>query len=187
MQRPTNLERLSGLTTVMSMAILTIFATGCTSFNLPGIHLPGAGTSPDGTKYVSNSTGADYKGFDETMTETVYQRVREAAANNAIVLQVDGNREESRVLPLPADGRSVFVSSLLTQSGVVEEIGGVKVVLYRSSPQTIGGVKLDVKMSEGGKTVLPESDYALHPGDRIFVAKKPIVLMDGLLTSALGL
>jgi len=169
------------------MALLMLFATGCSSFKMPSINLPGSGLSPDGTKYVSNSTGSDYKGFDETMTETVYQRVREAAANHAIVLQIDGNREGSRVLPLPADGRSVFVSTLLSQSGVVEEIGGVKVILYRSSPQTIGGVKLDVKMSEGGKTVLPESDYALHPGDRVFVTKKPLEMMNGLVSAALGI
>ena len=186
-QQSTNSEYLGGLAKVMAMAVLVTFATGCSSFKMPSINLPGSGLSPDGTKYVSNSTGSDYKGFDETMTETVYQRVREAAANHAIVLQIDGNREGSRVLPLPADGRSVFVSTLLSQSGVVEEIGGVKVILYRSSPQTIGGVKLDVKMSEGGKTVLPESDYALHPGDRVFVTKKPLEMMNGLVSAALGL
>ncbi|TWT83761.1 hypothetical protein CA13_52320 [Planctomycetes bacterium CA13] len=167
---------------VLLFSLFALSFTGCASFDFPSLDL-----SPDGTKYVSGGGGGEFNGFDETMDETVYNKVREAQANNAIVFQVQGDSDASRVLPLPPDGKSVFVSTLLTQSGAVKKMGGVAPILYRSSPQSIGGVRMAVKMSPGGKTVVPESDYALRPGDRVYVQRSAGIDMKNLFSATLGI
>ncbi|TWU41969.1 hypothetical protein [Novipirellula artificiosorum] len=165
----------------LMLSLWVISFAGCTTLNLPGFNL-----SPDGTKYVSSGAGGEFNGFDETMTETIYQKVRQAQAENAIVFQVGGNEDACKVLPLPPEGKSVFVSTLLTQTGVLNKIGGVDVTLYRSSPQSIGGVRMEVEMAEGGRIVRPESDYALRPGDRVFIERALGTKVGGLLNTALG-
>ena len=100
-----------------------------------------------------------------------YQAVQQAKAQNGIVLQIVGNDEPFRILPLPPDGESVFVSTLLKQTGVINRLSRMRVRLYRVSPHAIDGLKLDVTMNSDKSGVRPETDYALQPGDRIQVAK----------------
>lgn len=100
-----------------------------------------------------------------------FQRIRQAKAQNAIVLQVTGDSEPIRVLPLPPDGRSVFVSDLLRQTGIQEKLGRMHVTVYRSSPVDFMGAKMEVRFDEEGEVIRPETDYALQAGDRIRIAK----------------
>ena len=88
---------------------------------------------------------------------------------------------------LPGDGQSVFVSDLLRQSGVQRKIGRVRAVLYRSSADSINGIRMAVNMAPDGKSVRPESDYALRAGDRLEVGEAPPRPLNGMFTSILGL
>jgi len=100
-----------------------------------------------------------------------YQRVRQAKSQNALVLQVEGDSQPIRVLPLPADGRPVFVGDLLKQTGIQEKMGRMIVTVYRPSPADFAGAKMVVRFDEEGETVRPETDYSLQAGDRVKISK----------------
>tara|TARA_R110002049_G_scaffold2750_8_gene22139 strand:- start:50543 stop:50971 length:429 start_codon:yes stop_codon:yes gene_type:complete len=141
------------------------------------------GASGDDT-YSDEGVGMQLQGSESAQA---FKRVAQAKSQNAIVLHVPGDAEPMRVLPLPGDGQSVFVSDLLRQSGVQQKIGRVQAVLYRSSPQSINGIRMAVNMAPDGKTVRPESDYALRAGDRLEVAEAPPRPLNGMFTTILGL
>lgn len=109
--------------------------------------------------------------LSQAQSADAYLAVRQARAQHSIVLQVLGDDEPFRILPLPTEGKSVFVSTLLEQTGVIKNVGKAEVMLYRPSPHAIDGLQMDVKMNAKGSGVRPETDYALQPGDRIQVAK----------------
>jgi hypothetical protein len=115
----------------------------------------------------------------------LYQRIRQAKTQNSIVLQVQGDSEPVRILPLPPDGRAVFVSDLLRQTGVQEKMGRMHVVVYRSSPVDFAGAKMDVRFDESGETVRPETDYHLQSGDRIKICPDPTSAMSRLFDQML--
>lgn len=107
---------------------------------------------------------------DGSMTMEAYQKIREAKANRSVVLQVDGDEEPVRVLPLPPGQQTAFVSELLTQTGLLKRFGGVDVVLYRPTPDSISGARMQVRFDPDG-TIDPTTDYGLRPGDRIQVTQ----------------
>ena len=119
--------------------------------------------------------------------EMMYKKVREAKAQNSIVLQIAGAEPPIRVLPLPPEGQSVFVSDLLNQTGVLEELGRVDATLYRDAPGMPAGIKMAVKMSPDHEQVRPESDYSLRAGDRLSIQKARAAAMNGLLSGLLGI
>jgi hypothetical protein len=100
-----------------------------------------------------------------------FQRMRQAKSQNSIVLQIDGDSQPIRVLPLPPDGKPVFVSDLLRQTGVQEKMGRMIVTVHRSSTVDYQGAKMEVRFSTNGETIRPETDYALQSGDRIKIMK----------------
>ncbi len=104
-------------------------------------------------------------------TEEVFLRVREAKAQNSVVVQVVGDSVPVRVLPLPPGERSVFVSDLLKQTGLQDKLGAIKVTVFRASTHSPMGIPMDVKFASPGGDVRPESDYALRAGDRLRIAK----------------
>ena len=161
---------------------LVIFATtvllaGCTSLNLPGLKLEN-----DSTRYVPVGVGESMGGFDENVTASIYQKMRQARSENAIVLHIPSDDDPARVLPLPPGGQSVFVSTLLKQTGVLGKFRSVDVSLFRSSAHVIGGIRMDVEIDKDAKVVRPECDYALQPGDRILVEKPKTTALDGIGT-----
>lgn len=117
----------------------------------------------------------------------MYKKVREAKAQNSIVLQIAGAEPPIRVLPLPPEGQSVFVSDLLNQTGVVKELGRIDATLYRDAPGMPAGIKMAVKMSHDHEQVRPESDYSLRAGDRLSIQKARAPAMNGLLSGLLGI
>lgn len=157
------------------LASTAIFATGCTSLKLPNLSIGAADPtfkSPDFQLTAS-------------VSEEAYHGVRQAKAQNSIVLEIVGDSTPVRVLPLPAE-KAVYVSDLLEQTGVAEKLGAVEATLYRSATDSIGGLPMDVRIASDGKTVRPESDYALQAGDRLRVAKGTHPALKGLLGSVLG-
>ena len=152
---------------------------GCTMIDIPN--------SPFARPSTPEYQGID--GYDVSLStgEEVYHSVRQARTQNSIVLQVDGDNTPVRVLPLPPGERSVYVSDLLKQTGVQKKLGALDATLYRYSPDTIGGLPMEVKMSKDGESVRPVSDYALHPGDRLHVHKAAHPALEGLVSMVLGL
>ena len=77
------------------------------------------------------------------MTEAVYYAVKRAKSENGVVLQVVGDNHPVRVLPLPDDERTVYVSELLSQTGVLKALGYVEATLFehRLSPSVGFGWK----------------------------------------------
>jgi hypothetical protein len=115
---------------------------------------------PNGEFALQSSDSAD-----------VFKRVREAKSQNSVVVQVVGDNNPVRVLPLPPDDRSVFVSDLLKQTGLRDKIGPMRVTLYRANSHSPMGIPMEVKFTTRGGDVRPDADYALQAGDRIRITK----------------
>ncbi|TWU50881.1 hypothetical protein Poly51_41740 [Rubripirellula tenax] len=165
----------------MLLVLAAGLLTGCTPLKMPA--------SP--FAHPSSQLG-DYTGLEgvpklpESEAEAVYLAVRQARSNNSLVLHVPGGEPATRVLPLPTDGRSVYVSTLLTQSGVQKKLGTVEATLFRNSADSINGIPLECRMERDGEAVKPECDYALQPGDRLRVRKAPSPAIQGLFNAVLG-
>ena len=100
-----------------------------------------------------------------------FDAIARAQQDNAIVLQVNGAETPLRILPLPPDGQPVYVSDLLRQSGLTADFPQMRAVLYRNSPEVIGGIRMGIRFRSGTNVVAPEHDYYLRPGDRLQVAE----------------
>ena len=138
--------------------------------------------------FQMKKSGARYQGIGiELASESAesYHSVRQAKAQNSVVLHVVGDEQPFRILPLPPEGRSVFVSNLLRDTGVLKRLGGVDVALYRPSPHAIDGLRMDVQLASDKQSVRPECDYALQPGDRLRVAKAELDTVQTLLNMTL--
>jgi hypothetical protein len=166
--------------TLLGLATITLCATGCTSITMP--------------KTVFSKHSREYQGIDgafdggqTSISEKVHLAVRQAKAENGVVLQVVGDDNPARVLPLPPGRQSVYVSELLTQTGVQQKLENVHATLYRHSTDSIGGIPMEVKMSKDGDSVRPESDYSLQSGERLMASKAPHPAMQSLVHAILGL
>lgn len=126
---------------------------------------------------------------DTQATEDLYRRLREAQSQNAVLVQVIGDSTPLRVLPLPPDNRSIFVSQLLQQTGILDKFGAIEVKVYRATPGMPGGVPMEVRFNPKTGDIRPECDYALCPGDRIRVAEADSAFesfLDRLIPSSQG-
>ncbi len=154
-------QTISRLATVSMLCVGALIATtGCT------LTRPKAPADPGQQLLMSGGVPGT---LQPNPSAEVFQRVKQAKAQNAIVLQVQGDKEPLRVLPLPPEGRSVNVSDLLGQTGLLKRFGNMQVRVHRDAPGQMDGVRMDVKVNN--EKVRPESDYALRPGDRIMVRK----------------
>lgn len=154
------------------LLICLAFSSGCTLLE------------PDAGRRVALDVGGDSATPLEANPQTkIFQRIKQAKSQNAIVLQIEGDAEPIRVLPLPPEGQSVNVSDLLEQTEVQRQVGRMQVRIYRDSPQQMDGIRMDVSLE--GNRVKPESDYALRPGDRILVRKDDTSVIDRMLDGVL--
>ncbi len=192
----------------IAIALIPIMTSGCSLFSGSAIRFPSLqgltpGSHPSSSErqanYVPVGAGADLP--SSTFTQEAYESVRNAKANHSIVLQVLDDDVPIRVLPLPPAGASgpggdgpgggaappsVYVSTLLQQTGVLHKLGKVQAALYRPAPNSLDGVRMDVLFSpHDAKQVRPESDYALRPGDRLVVRKDNRLGMDSLIDMVL--
>ncbi len=163
-----------------SFALTTVLATGCTTLNLPVLTF----SKPASSEYRSVDPGFQLEPLN---SEQAYYSVRQARSQNAIVLEVAGDSTPVRVLPLPPGEKSVFVSDLLNQTGIQKKFGSLQATLFRYSPESIGGLRMDVKMAPDGRSVRAVSDYALHAGDRLRVSKAANPGLKGLVNMVLGI
>ena len=166
-------------------AFLALAFSGCTTLNLTEVRIPPTPFSkPKGNPYPGAPTGFD---LQPDAAEQVYNGVREAKARNAVVLQIVNDSSPVRVLPLPEDGRSVTISRLLDQSGVARKLGAVEATLFRPADDSISGMPLEIKLEKDGRTVRPETDYALRAGDRLRVRRAANPAIQEMVNGLLGL
>ena len=166
--------------TLLCIAAVTLSCQGCTNLKLPK-------TAFSVHSRAYQGVDSSYDGGQTYASEQVYQAVRQARAENGVVLQVIGDDVAARVLPLPPGTHSVYVSELLTQTGVLKKLVNVDATLFRSSTDSIGGIPMEVNMSKDGKSVRPESDYSLQAGDRLMVSKATNPAAQAMFNALLGL
>jgi hypothetical protein len=164
---------------LFSFALTTVLASGCTALDLPVLTY----AKPSSPEYRSIEPSFQLEPFN---SEQAYYSVRQARSQNSIVLEVAGDSTPVRVFPLPPGQKSVFVSDLLNQTGIQKKFGSLKATLFRYSPDSIGGLRMEVKMAPDGRSVRPVSDYALHAGDRLRVDKATSPALTGLVNMMLG-
>jgi hypothetical protein len=176
----TSVRRDLRLHAICLVGLLAFANIGCTALRLPAV-------LPFGQEQDSQYISGDGSPLHASEGEMMYKKVREAKSQNAIVLQIAGAEPPIRVLPLPPEGQTVFVSDLLNQTGVLEEFGRIDATLYRDAPGMPAGVRMAVKMNRDHDQVRPESDYSLRSGDRLSVQKAKSPAMNGLLSGLLGI
>lgn len=195
--RPFGLGRLGlGHLSVCVLMLLAAGLTGCSSIKLPSakgldlmepsssILFPGSGGPSSPYQMRDGSVPADALSADGALTAESYQKIREAKAQNSVVLQVAGDEQPIRVLPLPPGQKSVFVSELLTQTGVLKKFGSVEATLYRPAPDWISSARMDIKFADDG-TIDPATDYGLRPGDRVQIRQRETTALESLVNLAL--
>jgi len=184
----------------MLAAWFCISVSGCASWQVPSLAVPGAGmsfgltASADSDQERYQPVGSDVSLAPASLHRLAYQKVRQAKAQHAVVLQVVGDEEPLRVLPLPppegsgpAAGRTVFVSSLLDQTGVKKKLGRIEASLFRADAGSLNGIRMDVQFAnDSSGSIRPETDYALRPGDRLVVKKAEAFNLERLLDMALA-
>ena len=153
-----------------ALAAILLATTGCSVFR----------PTPDASEYTQVGEPTRLA----SLSEEAYYKVREARQTNSIVLEIDGSSEPIRVLPLPPEGQSVFLSTLLRQTRVAKKVGPLDVELMRATNTSLNGLGMSVKMNSGRDNVRPETDYALQPGDRIRVKKYKPDALNSLLEFA---
>lgn len=157
----------------LPLVLVLLTSTGCSTFQ----------AAPDNARYQPVEPGLE---LSAAQSADAYLAVRQARAQNGVVLQVVDDEVPNRILPLPSGGKSVFVSNLLEQTGLLNKLENVDVVLFRSSPRSISGIQMAVKMTPDGHRVRPESDYALQPGDRVRVSRVEKDTFRSLMDVTLG-
>lgn len=181
----TSTLRLARRSTWLSLAMLALGCTGCHVLNLPTAGIFSINKEDPRSRYIGLDPGFE---LDADESQEIYNKVRQAKAQQSVVLHVIDDDLPPRILPLPASetGKSVFVSDLLGQTGVQHKLGAVQVVLIRPVADSSGGLRMPVNMDKEKRSVLPESDYALQPGDRLRVEKAPPPSIRHLVEMALG-
>jgi hypothetical protein len=165
---------------IIGLLLLPLVGAGCSNLDIPK-------TAFSSVSRPYQGVDSNYDGGQSAVSQPVYHAVRQARSENAVVLQVIGDDEPVRVLPLPAAGaRSVYISELLTQTGVLQKLDYIDATLYRHSTDSIGGIPMEVRMNEDRDGVRPESDYALQAGDRVTVSKAAHPAMQSLVNAILG-
>jgi hypothetical protein len=157
-------QALAGYFCCLLIGVGFLVSVGCSSLTVPK-------TAFSSRSKVDPSAYENGFELDPGSAEIIYHAVRAARANNAVVLQISGEKAGIKTLPLPEDGQAVYVSQMLNQTGTMKKLGGVTATLFRYSTTTIGGLRMEVKMSPDFSTVKLECDYALQPGDRLRVSR----------------
>ncbi|MCD0461356.1 hypothetical protein [Roseiconus lacunae] len=170
-------------------------AGGCAPLKTPGmksldlmspstsILSPFAKHSPK-YRYADGSPAQMNYPADGSMTMETYQKIREAKAQNAVVLQVANDSEPIRVLPLPPGEKTAFVSELLGQTGLLNKLDRIEATVYRPTPNSIEGAKMDIVFVDED-TIDPTTDYSLRPGDRIQVTEVSVTPWESLTNAVL--
>lgn len=190
---------------VVALTSVCVSQTGCSIISptapaMPSWNsfIPPALNPNKPSKYVPVGAGAALP--SSSFNEQAYNAVRRAKENNSVVLQIIDDEGPVRVLPLPAAGVSsgtamgsaggntetptVYVSTLLKQTGLVEKLGQIELALFRPSPSSFEGVRMDVTLAGG--EVRPETDYALRAGDRLVVRRDSRIVLDNMIDLVLG-
>ncbi|WP_145089485.1 hypothetical protein [Rosistilla carotiformis] len=141
---------------VAALLAFCLLNTGCASLTL----FPS--TDNDASKESTLS---------ESPQAAMFRAIQTARQTNSIVLQVEGADKPMRVIPLPADGKTVFVNDLLRQAGLKTKYSGLDIVLFRTATGEMDGVKMAVTFDTKTGRVSTGTDYALRPGDRVTVRK----------------
>lgn len=75
------------------------------------------------------------------------------------------------------------VQNALDRSGAIKKFRGMNIGLYRVVKENGRNLKLPVVYNFRSKSVAPEQDYALHPGDRILIDPKSNSPLDQVMDS----
>jgi hypothetical protein len=113
-------------------------------------------------------------------TAEEFRVTSEAERNNSVVLDIIGSKTPAKVIPLPADGQPVYISTLLKQSGLIEEYPRMNAKLYRNSNDTLNGIRMGVRFLPKSNQVAPEYDYVLRAGDRLEVVEVDVNPLESL-------
>ncbi len=144
----------------VAMASLAILASGCSTVGL---------------------VDADVSKLPGEATESVADSGQPAGAQVTIAMQSAGKDREIRKMPLAGVMR---VQEALDEVGATKRFRRMNVRVMRLN----GGQrqKLEVKYDHSNRSVKPEYDYVLHPGDQLVVVEDTTTAFDDMLGSLSG-
>jgi hypothetical protein len=75
------------------------------------------------------------------------------------------------------------VQDALERSGATERYRSMDILVYRIVKETGQGLRMPVEYQSGGKTVMQNQNYALHPNDRIVITNRSLNAIDKFIDS----
>lgn len=87
-----------------------------------------------------------------------------------VYLEVRNGGVHRERFPIPPD-KPYFVADLVSDTNLTKRVGRIKVTVARETVAGQPPVRMDVDFDSSGKNVMVEQNYALQPGDRVFVSK----------------
>ena len=107
-----------------------------------------------------------------------------ATPQNAYQVEMHSNFGEPKVFVGKHD-ESLTVQDALQAAGATKKYRRMNVDVYRQVPGKIGGLKMPVEYRTATKTVRPEQNYAIHPGDRIVIRPNTETTIERLVDSVM--
>lgn len=95
---------------------------------------------------------------------------------------VDGKPERVE-MPLQAP---LFLQDALDNSEALAHFRREKIQLYRKTSESAPYTRLEVAYDRSKRRVFPESDYAIHSGDRLIITEDTSTFVDDMLGSVRG-
>jgi hypothetical protein len=77
----------------------------------------------------------------------------------------------------------LFVQEALEKSEALKRFRREKIQLYRKTQGSTPYSRLEVTYDHGKRRVPPESDYAIHPGDRLIIAEDTSTFFDDAVSA----
>lgn len=103
----------------------------------------------------------------------------------SVVVDIQSERGESNVVPL-AHEDTMLVQTALVKSGATKRFGKMNVSLVRQRPDGKGPYKMDLKYDSAKRTMSPDTDYALLPGDKVLAVEDTRTPMDDAIEKIAG-
>ena len=97
-------------------------------------------------------------------------------------VEMSGGFSSNEVFEGQIDG-PITVQDALERSGATERYRSMDILVYRIVKETGRGLKMPVEYQSGGKTVMQEQNYALHPNDRIVISNRSLNAIDKVIDS----
>lgn len=97
-------------------------------------------------------------------------------------VELSGHFSKSSTYQGEIDG-PITVQDALERSGATKKFKSMDILVYRVVKESGRGLKMPVEYMTRTKSVTPQTDYAIHPNDRVVVQARTLTAIDKIANS----